>query len=132
MGPLLSAQANLSNGILNILSYDTEAIGDVIASPTFRVSIKNGCDGMEATALYAFAIMAFPFIAWRHKIKGLITGVVVLSILNLFRIVGLYMAGIHWRAGFEFLHLHGGVIIFTMIAILLWLIWLSQIKKHIL
>ncbi len=131
MNPLLSLQAKLSNLILVALNYHTETIEDSIVGEEFRVSIKNGCDGIEATALYICAILAFPFVPFKQKIKGLIAGVMVLSILNLFRIAGLYMAGIHWTAGFEFLHLHGGVIIFTMIAIILWLIWLTQIRKHI-
>lgn len=131
MNPLLSIQAKLSNGILNVLGYDTESQGDIIAGTNFQVSIKNGCDGMEATAIYIFAILAFPIVSFRQKLPGLLIGVMVLSILNLFRIVGLYIAGIHWNAGFEFLHLHGGVIIFTLIAILLWLLWLTQIKKYI-
>lgn len=131
MNPLLAAQAKSSNFLLNAMGYDTEASGDIIAGTEFRVSIKNGCDGMEATALYICAILAFPFVAWRQKFTGLISGVLVLSILNLFRIAGLYMAGMHWKSGFEFLHLHGGVIIFTLIAILLWLVWLAQIRKQI-
>jgi exosortase/archaeosortase family protein len=130
MVPLLTGLAKLSNYILTALNYNTEAFEDNIVGPDFQVSIKNGCDGMEATALYLSAIIAFPFVNYKHKLKGIFTGLVVLFILNLIRIAGLYLAGIHWRAGFEFLHLHGGVIIFTLIAILLWLIWLSQIKKH--
>jgi exosortase/archaeosortase family protein len=131
MNSLLSQQARFSNFILNALSFDTESHNDIIAGPGFQVSIKNGCDGIEATALYICAIVAFPFVKWKYKISGLFIGVLVLTILNLFRIAGLYVAGIHWSAGFEFLHLHGGVIIFTLIAILLWLIWLGQIKKYI-
>ncbi|MBK6544215.1 MAG: archaeosortase/exosortase family protein [Saprospiraceae bacterium] len=131
MNSILRIQAKLSNGILNILGYDTESNEDIIAGIDFRVSIKNGCDGIEATALYVFAILAFPFVSLKQKTKGLISGVLTLSILNLFRIAGLYIAGVHWKVGFEFLHLHGGVIIFTLIAILLWLIWLSQIKKYV-
>ncbi len=130
MGPLLSVQAKLSNGILNGLGFDTDTNEDIIAGPEFRVSIKNGCDGMEATALYICAILAFPFVSFRSKIKGLLYGVLTLSIINLFRIAGLYLAGVYWKDGFEFLHLHGGVIVFTLIAILLWLIWLAQIKTQ--
>lgn len=131
MGPLLSKQAQLSNMLLNWMQYKTETLEDSIIGEQFRVSIKNGCDGIEATALYICAIVAFPFVSWRHKLKGLFLGVLVLSILNLFRIAGLYIAGLHWKAAFEFLHLHGGVIIFTLIAILLWFIWLAQVKNHI-
>lgn len=131
MGPLLNKQAYLSNIILNALNFNTEIMEDSIIGDEFRVSIKNGCDGIEATALYIFAIIAFPFVAWKKKLKGLFYGVLVLTTLNLFRIAGLYIAGVHWKNGFEFLHLHGGVIIFTLIAILMWLVWIAQVKKYI-
>lgn len=131
MGPLLYVQAKSSNVLLNFMQFKTETIEDSIIGEDFRVSIKNGCDGIEATALYVCAILAFPFVGWRKKLSGLMGGVVTLSILNLFRIAGLYIAGVHWKPAFEFLHLHGGVIIFTLIAILLWFVWLAQIKKHI-
>lgn len=130
MGPLLNKQAYLSNILLNWMQFKTETLEDNIVGDEFRVSIKNGCDGIEATALYICAIITFPFVAWKHKLKGLLYGILVLSTLNLFRIAGLYIAGVHWKNGFEFLHLHGGVIIFTLIAILLWLIWIAQVKKH--
>ena len=130
MDPLLSVQAKFSNAILNAMGFDTDSSGDIIAGSDFRVSIKNGCDGIEAPALYICAILAFPFVAFRSKLKGLFYGILALSILNLFRIAGLYLAGVYWKSAFEFLHLHGGVIVFTMFAILLWLIWVAQIKSQ--
>ena len=100
MTPLLSGQAFLANAFLNLIGFKTQAMGDGILGDQFRVSIKDGCDGMEATAIYVFAILAFPMVALRQKWKGLITGVLILGVLNIIRIAGLYLAGIYWPQGF--------------------------------
>lgn len=124
MTPLLTAQANIANVLLHALGQDTTVYQDIISSDVFTVSIKGGCDGVEATALFLIAILVFP-LAFKFKWPGIIAGLLVLSVLNILRIAGLYLAGIYWPAAFEFLHLHGGVVIFTIIAILLWIIWIN-------
>lgn len=130
MKPLLSLQAKLASIVLNLLGYDTESNGEILAGNSFSVSIHDGCDGVEATAVYLVAIIAFPLVAFAKKWKGLIMGVTVLFILNIFRISLLYISGIKWPTLFEFLHLHGGVIIFILFAIVLWLIWVNSILKE--
>lgn len=131
MERLLGLQARLANAMLHLAGHNTEAIGDHLVGSDFRVSIKGGCDGLEATALYMSAVMAFPFALAREKWRGLLSGVLLLSLLNLFRIAGLYLAGIYWKAGFEFLHVHGGVILFTLIAIAMWLFWVARIRSKL-
>ncbi len=129
MIPLLSLQAYLANLLLVPLGYNTKTIEDTIFNDDFRVSIKGGCDGMEATALYLAAVLAFPGVSKNKKLHGIVTGLAVLFVLNIFRIAGLFIAGLQWKAGFEFLHLHGGVVLFTLIAIVLWLFWVNSIIK---
>lgn len=129
MIPLLSLQASLANLILVPMGYETHTFEDTIFNNQFRVSIKGGCDGMEATALYLSAVLAFPLVDRAKKIKGLLTGFSILFVLNIIRIAGLFIAGLQWKAAFEFLHLHGGVVIFTLIAIVLWLVWVNSIKR---
>ncbi|MDX1683736.1 MAG: archaeosortase/exosortase family protein [Saprospiraceae bacterium] len=126
---LLNFQAKLSNILLNILGQPTSVEGDVIYSDDFRVSIKGGCDGVEATALYICAVLVFPLITLRKKLPGLLWGVGILFVINIFRISGLYLSGRYWPEAFDFLHLHGGVVIFTIISIILWMIWVSRVTR---
>lgn len=128
-GPLLNFQAKVSNVLLTVLGQGTSVDGDVIYSDDFRVSIKGGCDGVEATALYICAVLVFPLIAFRQKIPGLLWGVGILFVLNIFRIAGLYLSGRYWPEAFDFLHLHGGVVIFTIISIALWMIWVNRVTR---
>jgi len=127
---LLTAQAKISSVILNLFGFNTIAAGDQIYNDDFVVSIKGGCDGMEATALYICGILAFPLVTMNNKWRGLFAGVVVLGIINIVRIVGLFLSGLYWPSAFEFLHLHGGVVIFTIFAIILWVIWVNRQIKN--
>lgn len=129
MDGLLNFQAKISNFVLNLIGQPTHVDGDVIYSSDFRVSIKGGCDGVEATALYICAVLVFPLISFRDKIPGLLWGVGILFIINIMRIVGLYLSGKYWPQAFDFLHLHGGVVIFTIISIVLWMIWVSRVTR---
>ena len=73
MIPLLSLQAYLANLLLVPLGYNTKTIEDTIFNDDFRVSIKGGCDGMEATALYLAAVLAFPGVSKNKKLHGIVT-----------------------------------------------------------
>jgi exosortase/archaeosortase family protein len=121
-GPIEHLQAKLGSGILNLLGFSTTVAGDSISGNGFSVSIAVGCDGLEPLAMFVGGIVVFPM-AFRLKWPGIVAGAIVLFILNLIRIAGLFLAGLYWPGAFDFLHLHGGFILFAAIAILLWMIW---------
>lgn len=130
MPGLLNIQARLSSILLSFIGEKTTVEGDNIIGDTFKVSIHGGCDGLEATALYIVAMLALPLISLKEKLPALGYGLLILSVLNIFRIALLYYSGLYWPKAFEFLHLHGGVIIFMMISVLLWLIWVNKLLKN--
>lgn len=133
MPGLLHVQARLGALLLGVLGEWTRVEGDQIIGEKFSVSIHGGCDGMEATFLYVVALLALPLVSLREKLPALLYGILILSVLNIFRIALLYHAGVHWPKIFEFMHLHGGVIVFTMISVILWLVWVNRIiaKRNI-
>jgi exosortase/archaeosortase family protein len=129
--PFLNVQANISNFLLNIIGHNTSVSDTSIYSNEFSVNIKSGCDGLEAMAILVSGILIFPT-AFRLKAIGLLWGIGTLFVLNLFRISGLYLAGLYFsKTVFDVLHIQGGFIIFTMISILLWFIWMNwSLKKE--
>jgi exosortase H (IPTLxxWG-CTERM-specific) len=127
--PILGFQAMLSSGLLNLFGMDTTATSGSISGSDFAVNIAKGCDGIEATALFIFAILVFP-IAFKRKIPGVLAGVSVLFVVNIFRIAGLFLIGLYWNDAFEFMHLHGGLVLFTIAAIILWIIWADWALKQ--
>ncbi len=130
MPPLLSLQARISSFFLNLMGFGTSALKETVFNNDFRVNIRGGCDGLEGTALYIAGVLAFPFATWSSKIKGVIVGVVILGIVNIIRIVILFLSGLYWRSAFEFLHLHGGVILYSLFAVLLWIVWVNRRLKE--
>lgn len=130
MPSLLNVQARLASLVLLWVGEKTSVEGDNIIGEIFKVSIHGGCDGLEATALYIIALLAVPVFSWREKLPALAYGILILSVLNILRIAILYYSGLYWPRAFEFLHLHGGVIIFMMISILLWMIWVNKLLNR--
>ena len=128
MKPYLTGLARISSVVLNTLGYGTDVAGDAIFNSEFRVHIRGGCDGLEGIALFVAGILSFPYANWKHKLKGLAAGLLVLGIVNIARIVILFITGIHFPKLFEFLHLHGGVVLYTLFAIFLWIYWVRSLN----
>ncbi len=121
--PILAVQAKISSFLLNILGQGTTATADIISSPEYSISIKNGCDGLETLAIMLSGVVVFP-IAFRLKWQGLLYGTLALMVLNFLRIVALYIVGKNFsQEVFDFLHEQGGFVIFTVLGVFLWIIW---------
>lgn len=121
---VLNTQAHWSAGFLRLMGYKVDVFGDIISSNQFRISIRGGCDGLEATALFVLAILVFP-IAFKLKWPGILAGLLILAILNILRISGLFIVGTHFNTLFDFFHLNGGIVLFTLASIVLWIIWVN-------
>jgi exosortase/archaeosortase family protein len=120
--PYVHFQTWLASVLLTIFGDHAVANGTELSSARTSLNVVKGCDGMEVTALYLIAILMVPF-RWSSKWAGIGYGLLVLFMLNLVRILGLYLAQIYWPSGFETLHLHGGFALFTVAAIVMWVWW---------
>ena len=87
--------AKIASFILNIFGQGTHPDGFTISSQKFSISIAMGCDAVEAMALFAFAVIAFPG-KLTHKIIGVFSGVFILYLFNQVRIVSLFLVGIYY------------------------------------
>lgn len=120
--PVLKFQTTAGASLLNLFGSSVTAMGDVIAGGGTSVKVAGGCDGLEATALLLAAILVFP-LPFKYKWPGLLAGAVVLGLLNVIRIAGLYLVKVHWPSAFDFMHIQGGLYLFSFVTILLMLIW---------
>ena len=112
--------ATSSAATVNLLGYDTTVHDREIRSAQFAVTVTHGCDGIELSLLLAAAIVAFPATC-RRKLIGLGLGLGLIALLNYLRVVSLWIVGVHWRAGFDFIHFNlwpllliCGVLVFFM------------------
>lgn len=126
----LALIAEASGLLLWILGYDVTVIGRSIGSvPDFAVSIVPGCDGMEAIALFASAVLASP-VAFRSRLWFMVIGVVALLAVNVVRVVTLFLTGLYLPETFETMHwdLWPGVLI--VVVLICWLIWARWAVRH--
>jgi exosortase/archaeosortase family protein len=129
VAPWTHLQALVSSAVLNLLGFDTWTQQSLLLSDALQLDIKQGCDGLEPTAFFLLAVLAVPF-PWRTKWVGWGLGLLALALLNFARIIGLYLAGIYWPDGFEFLHLHGGFALFFILTLLLWVTWVNWATRQ--
>lgn len=105
--------------LLNLLGQATTSSGANIYSQSFSISISKGCDGIEAMAIFASSLLAFP-IALKNKIPGLFLGIFILTLLNLIRIISLYFIGKFFPNSFEMFHAEIWPALFILVALSLW------------
>ena len=124
----IHSTASVSALLLNILDENAMAIGKIISTPRFSMTLSFGCEGSEPIVLFLSALIAFP-IGIKYKIPGFLIGGVFLYFLNQIRIVGLYYIGIHYNDMFETFHVEIFPIFFIILAIIFWGVWIKWALK---
>ena len=121
--PILAVYSSISAVFLNILGYGVTATGELLSSNAFSVSIEEGCDAIAPAILYAVSVAIFP-IAWKARWKGLLFGLLAIFVLNIIRIVTLFLTGIYVPSLFEFMHVDFWQAIFIVFTVGIWIYWM--------
>ena len=121
--PYLKANAWLSHVMLNFLGQECAVSEVTIRSAGFAISVRRGCDALEPSWFLCAAILSFSARPAR-KFLGILIGSAVLNLLNLLRIVSLYLVGLRFPRSFEVVHLEIWPVAFIVTAILLWIRWI--------
>ena len=121
--PILAGYSSISAFILNIFGFGVTANGELLSSDSFSVSIEEGCDAIAPAILFAISVAIFP-IAWEKRWKGLLLGLLAIVILNIVRIVSLYLTGIYVPSLFEFMHVDFWQAVFIVFTVGIWIYWM--------
>ena len=117
----LEANAWVSNLILNALGQGTHVSEVTIQSPPLALRCGGAATPWSRPASCA-AILAFPG-SFRNKLAGMMAGLVILQLLNLVRIVTLYLIGTHFPSFFASAHLEIWPTLFILMAIAIFVGW---------
>jgi exosortase H (IPTLxxWG-CTERM-specific) len=123
--PFTGLVAKTSGWLLDVIGQDVSMRGTQIISPRFAVDIKNGCNGLETVIVFASAVLAFPA-AWRTKLLGLVGGVAAIQVINLVRVVALFLTGAYFPSFFDSSHTVVWQSIVVACGVLLFLVWASR------
>lgn len=127
---VVGINAMLSSRILNIFGMQTTASEAMLTSKQFSVSIARGCDAIEAMALFVAALLSFPA-KWKSKAIGFFAGIALLFILNLGRIISLFLTGVYFPKAFEIMHVEVWQVLFILFAIAIWIFWIKWTRKGV-
>jgi len=120
--PYLDLNAEVSGAILGFFIEDVTVSGRSISSPQGSILIERGCDAIHPTGLFLSAVIAAPT-SVLSKVFGMLTGTFLLMLLNLVRIITLFVIRIHWPDMFEIMHVEVWQALFIFLALLLWVVW---------
>ena len=125
----LRLNARASAGILHLFDYeDVRRDGKALTSPRGSITVERGCDAVEPSALFVAAVLASP-VALRARILAAVVGTAFLMLVNLVRITSLFLTAVHWRKGFDVMHLDVWQTLFIILAILLWALWAARVTR---
>jgi exosortase family protein XrtM len=101
---------------------DTAATSNEILASRFRMAIKPGCDGLQAMAILGIAVLVFPG-GPRRKLWGIAGGVLLIAVLNLVRLVALFLTGSYLPDLFQPMHVHVWPAVLTVTAVAYAVAW---------
>jgi exosortase H (IPTLxxWG-CTERM-specific) len=125
--------ARISGAVLAFFGSDAVVTGTRISSNLFAVEVSQGCDAIQVCSLLAAAVIAFP-VEFKRRLRGLVLGVLLLQILNLLRIISLYLIGAYYTDVFRQAHevaWPGVLIVVTIATWILWVRWETQPAQRI-
>ena len=121
----LRINAKASAGVLHLVGYEDVQRREkslVSISRGGAISVARGCDAVEPSALFVSAVLASP-VPLVSRLTAAVAGTVLLMLLNLVRIISLFLCAVHWKKAFDLMHLDVWQTLFIVLAILLWAIW---------
>ncbi len=125
----LNAQA--SAAILRLLGNGAKASGTAINAPAFSMTIRTGCDAIQASAFFVLIVLSSPVpVRLSAKLPWLIFGTLVLLTVNIVRIVSLYYVGVFYPKAFDTMHVEVWQPAFIFLPLCLWFIWLRRVMPR--
>ena len=128
--PVTSLIASQGAFILKVLGLNVSASGITISGAGFSVKILGNCNAILETVLFLSAVIAFPA-TLREKVIGGSLGTIFIYLLNLLRVVILYLIGVYAPQHFEESHIYISQSIFIFLVAIFWFCWIDRGVKEV-
>ncbi|HRY14724.1 MAG TPA: exosortase H [Candidatus Competibacteraceae bacterium] len=126
--PFTGVIAQTSAILLQLFDSSVQAEGIVLrdAATGAAVSIRPGCNGVEAMIVVMAAIAATPA-GWKYQLMGLGLGFAAIQALNLVRIISLFYL-LQWNpVWFEWAHLYLWQALIMLDGLIVYLLWVRML-----
>ena len=120
--------ADWMGALLNALGTPVRVDGPIVASDRFAVNIVAECTAVGPLVLFMGAVLAYPA-SFRAKTIGVALGLVVLTGVNLVRLVTLFWIGAAFPQYLGTAHLLVWQSVMILLALVLWLFWIERLAR---
>lgn len=132
VGPVLNQWGNafVSAWVANLLSpgESIHAAGTFVIGDRGSVDVSKGCEGVEVVLILTAAMLAYPM-SWRRRLLGVATGVLFVYVINLVRIVGLFLVICSRAEWFDTAHVGVGQGIVVLLAVCFFMAWIDRAPR---
>ena len=127
----LAWNAKVSAAVLGLLGDEATVSGVTLSSPRFALSLEAGCDALQASAFFVFAVLASPIsVSLTARLAPLALGMAVLLAFNVVRIISLYYTGVYFPKAFETMHIDVWQALYIFLPIFFWIVWSRWAMRH--
>jgi exosortase/archaeosortase family protein len=126
--PVTRASVIASELLIRVFGGSAQADGTLLMGPNTMLNIKDGCNGIIAMILFAGAVVAHDAKAVA-KLAGLAIGIPLIGILNLVRIVSLYVVSVVRPSLLDFFHIYFFQTLIIICVVVLWYAWAVQCQR---
>ena len=129
MMSFMSATAWLVGQVLKLAGQDVSILGRFIHGSGFSIEVIEECTGVYEILIFWAAVLAYPS-RWPAKAAGFIGGAISLIILNVIRMVILYIVGHYQPDWFEFMHTYFWQATLILLIATVWIAWIKLVASR--
>ena len=119
--------ATWTSKAINLFGGSTTVSGTLLISDNFVANVVAECTAIGPIILYIGAVVAYPA-SKRAKLAGVAAGAVVLTAVNLVRIISLFWIGEAYPEYLDVVHLLVWQSAIILLAIIMWLLWAGRLS----
>ncbi len=128
--PITPFIASQTAWILRTLGMKVYASGIIMSGESFSVQISENCSPILVTLIFLSAVIAFPA-SLKEKMFGSVLGIIFIYLLNLFRIISIFLVGVYAPQYFKEAHIYVSQTICIVVVAIFWLLWAGKWVKSI-
>ncbi len=130
--PWTEALVRISAGLITTVDSHVAVFGKILQSTRngFAISIEAGCNGIEAAIMLIAAMLAFPA-PWKHRVIGIVAGLIAVQTLNVVRVISLFYLGQWSVQAFNWAHLYVWQALIMLDVLIVWLIWIRALPRAV-
>ena len=114
------------NALLHLLGEPTRLAGENVFSDAFNLKLAPHCGALHVLQFFGATVLAFPASA-TQRIVGVLAGFSCIVLLNLLRLVTVYLAGAHWPTRVQALHEELWPVLLIMGTVILCATWVGWV-----